>query len=88
MSQIKKEKLPTIREFIGRASKVDLLGADTVFGRNNRGELVKVANIPGFFGNCDVHLDQKLYDKDEVYKFSEDLTQFVVDAINEKLDRE
>ncbi len=42
----------------------------------------------GFYGNIDSHIDHRYYDYKEIWKFQEDLTLNIGDAINEKIDKE
>ena len=84
-----KKKLRTIQEFIGKASmNENYSGSSMVFGDSIDGNSVVLANVGGIQRNISRRVGSNEYDSEDVSKFTYDLTKFIVEAINEKLERD
>lgn len=82
------KKTPTIQEFLLDVSCNDMLGSDAIFTTSIDGDSYEVAKIKGFEGNISNWVNNKEYDSVDLNNFKSELTHFIVDAINEKLEKE
>jgi len=82
------KKTPTIQQFLGDVSCSNIVGSDTIFTTSIDGDSYKVATVKGFENNISNRVSENEYDSVDLNNFKSELTHFIVDAINEKLERE
>jgi hypothetical protein len=82
------KKTPTIQQFLGNVSCSNMVGSDTIFTTSIDGDSYKVATVKGFENNISNRVSENEYDSVDLNDFKSELTHYIVDAINEKLERE
>lgn len=81
-------KTPTIQEFLGDVSCLNMMGSGTIFTKSANGYSYKIAEVKGFDINISNWIGENEYDSIDLNNFKSELTHYIVDAINEKLERE
>lgn len=82
------KKTPTIQEFLGNVECHNMIGSDTIFTESIDGDSYVVAKVIGIEGNISNRVGGNEYDSVDLNNFKSELTHYIVDAINEKLERE
>lgn len=80
-------RIPTPIEFIGKASMSELDNGGAIFGTTVNNDKVVVAEIGGLLRNITSFIGEDEYTSKELGAFKIELTRFVCEAINEKIER-
>jgi len=88
MNNKKQNKVPPLNEFLNNVRCHQANYGGSVFTTSSNGDSYEVARIRGIKHNISNHVDADEFDKQDVLDHTLDLTNFITDAIKEKINRD